>query len=328
MIIPLEHPRLQGYHPVDLITGAYLAITTILIAIGRTRIPGGTGYLLIHIGLVGIVALLRYLPRRGNVVFMFLRDTYPLIALPFFYGEMGILNRTIWSGFFDADVLVWEKAVFGLYPSVFLREWLKSPLLSEYLHFSYFGYYLLVPILGLWMYLKGRAEVTRVFATTMMLTFFTCYLLFIAFPVAGPRYVFAEPIPQTGFFAQLVHRVLASGSSRGTAFPSSHVAVSVAVLVMAIRFEKPLIPVIAPFTAGIFFGTVYCGFHYGVDAIAGLVLGGSISLIGPRIHSFVLRRARFRPLRFRFPHLAAPLRRNLVLFGRGRVERDSTRRVM
>lgn len=328
-VIPLEHPRLQGYHPVDILTGAYLAITTVLIGVGMDRIPGGPAYFMIHLGLLGIVSLLRYLPRRGNVIFTFLRETYPLMALPLLYGELDVLNRAIWSGCFDAQVLRWEHAVFGVYPSVFLREWINNPVLSEYLHFSYYGYYLLVPLLGLWLYVKGRCEVTRVFATTMMLTFFVCYLTFIAFPVAGPRYVFAEPVPSSGFFAQITHKLLSANSSRGTAFPSSHVAAATAVLIMAIRFEKGLVPVMAPLAAGIFFGTVYCGFHYGVDALAGLLVGVALGAAGPRVHAFLLRRARFSPLRFRFPHLAKPLRRNLLLFGRWRGQEGGTsRRIM
>lgn len=303
-VIPLEHPRLRGYTPLDLITLAYFFVTGILLAIGRNRIPSGTSYLLLHIAIIAAILLLGQLPRRGNLVIMFLRDTYVLWALPFFYKEVGVLNDLVWSVYFDGTVLGWEHAIFGLYPSLYLREWLPYRLLDEYLHFSYLAYYLLVPMLGFWLYLRGREELCRVFATSVMLTFFTCYLIFIFFPVAGPYYVFVQDKAGAGLFPPIVHRVLGGAASKGAAFPSSHVAGAVTVFWMSARFERPISPLMGFLCVGIFFGTVYGGFHYAVDAIGGLALGILCSIIGPRLHTFLLRRARLGPMRFRFPHIS------------------------
>ena len=305
-MIPIEHPRLRGFNPLDWITMAYFGITGIVLAIGAGRIPGGFSLLLLHAGVVAGIALLGFLPRRGNILVQFFRDTYPLWALPLLYQEVGILNQAIWSGSFDPIVIRWELWLFGLHPSRQLAEWFPYRILSEALHFSYFSYYFLVPILGFWLYLRGRAEVCRVFATTVMMTFMTCYLIFIFFPVEGPHYMLSRGAPESGFFAPIVHRILESGASRGTAFPSSHVAGAVAVLWMTARFERPLVPLMGLLCCGIFFGTVYGGFHYAVDAIAGLALGILISLAGPRIHSWLLRRARLEPLRIRFPERFRP----------------------
>ncbi|MDM7914126.1 MAG: phosphatase PAP2 family protein, partial [Candidatus Eisenbacteria bacterium] len=315
-VIPIEHPRLRGYNPLDLITGAYLGLTAILLAFTHDRVPNGSVYLMIHVGMVAVIALLGCFPRRGNIFVQFFRDTYPMWFLPLFYGEIAVLNRLLWSGYFDATVLQWEQSLFGGFPSLLFESWLPSRLLSEFLHFSYMTYYLLVPILGFWLYLRGRAEVCRVFATTVMLTFFACYAIFILFPVAGPYYVFPRQETARGFFPPLVHALLDSGASRGAAFPSSHVAGAVAVLWMTARFERPLLPLMATLATGIFFGTVYGGFHYGVDALAGLALGVAFSLIGPRAHAWLLRRARLGPMRFRFPHLRASFR--VPVFGKAR----------
>lgn len=303
-VIPLEHPRLRGYTPLDLLTLAYFTITGVILAIGRSRIPSGTSYLLLHIAVVVAILLLGQLPRRGNIVIMFLRDTYTLWALPFFYKEVGVLNDLVWSVYFDSTVIGWELALFGLQPSLYLREWFPFRVLDEFLHFSYLAYYLLVPILGFWLYLRGREELCRVFATSVMLTFFTCYLIFIFFPVAGPYYVFVQDRTGSGIFPPLVHLVLGSGASRGAAFPSSHVAGAVTVFWMSARFEKPISPIMGLLCGGIFFGTVYGGFHYAVDALGGLVLGILCSLAGPALHASLLRRVRLGPMRFRFPHFA------------------------
>jgi membrane-associated phospholipid phosphatase len=317
-LIPLEHPRLRGYNPLDWLAMIYFAITGVILAIGHDRVPHGGGFLLLHVGIVGGIALLGFVPRRGNVLLMFLRDTYVVWALPLLYMEVGVLDRVVWPGFFDATVLGWEKSLFGLFPSLYLHEWFPNRILSEFFHFSYLSYYMLVPILGFWLYLRGRYAVGRVMFTTVMLTFFTSYLFFIFFPVAGPYYAFLRE-PVTGrpeIFAPIVHHFIENGASRGTAFPSSHVAGALTVLWMTARFERPLLPLMITLFTGILVGVVYCGLHYGVDAIAGVMLGAACSMLGPHVHSWMLRRARLGSLRVRFPHLIGPLIASLWRFRR------------
>lgn len=325
-VIPIEHPRLRGYNPLDWLTLGYFTLTGVILAFGRGNVPHGNDYLLLHIGIILAIVMLGFVPRRGHILLMFFRDTYPLWGLPFLYKEIGVLDRVVWPGrFFDSTVLGWEKGLFGLFPSLYLHEWFPSRFLGEFFHFSYLGYYSLVPILGFWLYLRGREEVCRVVGTTVMLTFFSCYLFFIFFPVAGPYYVFVRDGTQvTGFFAPIVHGILISGASRGAAFPSSHVAGALAVLWMTARFERPLLPLMGTLFMGIFIGVVYGGFHYGVDALAGFAIGALCSVVGPRAHSWLLRRSRLGPLRVRSPHLIDEIIRSLWRFRRA--ERNDRRR--
>src|SRR2546428_13045841 len=63
--------------------------------------------------------------------------------------------------------------------------------LSWILHVCYLAYY---PILwsspfGLW--LLGRRDAARDTIFAVVVTFYLCYLAFLFFPVAGPRYAFA-----------------------------------------------------------------------------------------------------------------------------------------
>ncbi|WP_428277401.1 phosphatase PAP2 family protein [Candidatus Palauibacter sp.] len=98
---------------------------------------------------------------------------------------------------------------------------------------------------------------------------------FHVLPVAGPRYEFVQiggEIGEGTLFG-IVHGILETGSSKGTAFPSSHIAASLAGVVAAGRedrrwFRLLLVPELA-LTAG----TVYGRFHYAVDALAGILLG-------------------------------------------------------
>jgi len=315
-VIPIEDPRLRGYTPLDLITGAYFALTVLLLLFGWRRIPHGGGLLMVHFGTFLGILLLGSIPRRGHILLMFFRDTYPLWGLPLLYRDVGLLNRILHAGFYDRIVLRWELAIFGLFPSVWMRVWFPNAALDEWLHFSYLSYYSLVPILGLWLYLHGREELCRVFATTMMLTFFTCYVAFILFPVAGPHYVFIQEGGK-GLFARAVRAVLYGGASRGTAFPSSHVAGAVAVFLMSCRFERRLAPLFGVLGAGILLGVVYCGFHYGIDALSGLAIGVVCGLLGPWLHRALLRWTRLAPMRLRYPRVAERLRDRLGRHGPG-----------
>jgi membrane-associated phospholipid phosphatase len=92
------------------------------------------------------------------------------------------------------------------------------------------------------------------------------------FPVAGPRYEFARIVgPQTdGAIYGLVHTILEGGSSKGTAFPSSHVAATVSAWLAAGLVSRRLMWALAPFAILLTLGTVYGRFHYAIDAAVGL----------------------------------------------------------
>jgi membrane-associated phospholipid phosphatase len=71
----------------------------------------------------------------------------------------------------------------------------------------------------------------------------------------------------------VVHAILAGGSSWGTAFPSSHVAVSWVAALVLWREHRRAFWLAAPVAFGLALGTVYGQFHYAVDAVAGAGFG-------------------------------------------------------
>ena len=160
-----------------------------------------------------------------------IREIYPLLLLLGLYGELDVLNGSGAVLVHDPLVQRWELAVFGMQVS---REWWQrepSRFWSTVLHAAYFSYY--------FDRRRPRRSTSRCGATwpslrrfvlVLMTTFVLCYLVFIFFPVAGPYYEFPRPAPgsPTTSSARLVYDTLAKGSSYGAAFPSSHVAATVA----------------------------------------------------------------------------------------------------
>jgi membrane-associated phospholipid phosphatase len=236
----------------------------------------------LHLAGLGLAGVLLYHPRATPFV-----DWLPLASIPFLYAELPQLALT---GLHDAAVQRWELAMFDTSPAQELATRWPSPVLSELLHAAYVSYYAIIYVPPVLLYVRGRRDVFQSTVAGLMTVFAVCYAMFIVFPVAGPRYVWSPP---PGVFDGAVRRfvmhVLAAGSAKGTAFPSSHVAVATVQSVLAFRWSKGAGWVLSTLTAGLGVGAIYGGFHYGVDVLAGaavgLVIGITLSFTnhnGPR----------------------------------------------
>jgi membrane-associated phospholipid phosphatase len=115
-----------------------------------------------------------------------------------------------------------------------------------------------------------------------MAAFIFCYVIFLILPVAGPYYEFTRPSESfvANPAAQLVYATLSGGSSYGAAFPSSHVAATVAALIGVWAASRKaglvmLVPVLLLPVA-----VVYCQMHYAIDAVSGLMVGVVAGWVG------------------------------------------------
>ncbi len=264
-----------SFSAVDRWTLAYLGVASLALGLSfrGEDVDHWPWLVAAHVELAVLVCLAPT-ARRGGPVARFLAEWYPLLLLPGLYGEIGIL--TINAGFQnDLAIQRLEEWVFGSELSYrWIRE-MPNPWLSWYLHSCYLSYYaiLFASPLGLWV--TNRRDAARHTILAVMLTFYFCYVVFLFYPVAGPRYAFAlannpaTQVPPARWAQWLLNR----GDSWGAAFPSSHVAASIVAAGMALRYWRPLGLALLPFTAGLVVGVVYGQFHYGVDALTGLALG-------------------------------------------------------
>ncbi|HLZ45303.1 MAG TPA: phosphatase PAP2 family protein [Gemmatimonadales bacterium] len=271
-------PLWRDYTAIDIATAAYIAVATgaVLLSFRGEGIPGWPWLLSAH-ALVAALVFIAPRARNAGRVGRFLGDWYPMLLLPALYGEIGILTL---SAGFQNDLLIQrlENWVFG---SQISYRWIReSPnaVLSWLLHACYLAYYpiLYASPLGLW--LVGRRDAARHTIFAVMATFYLCYVVFLFFPVAGPRYVFesAHNIATEVGPARFAAWLLDHGDSWGAAFPSSHVAASVVATGMALRYWRTLGLVLMPFTAGLILAVVYGQFHYAVDALAGLIAAAAM----------------------------------------------------
>ena len=268
----------MNFLPYDWVAIGYLALTGMLILICHKNVVRWYLYLLTRVlWIVGIISL-TFVNERMPFPLQFLRDWYPLSTIAIFYFEMGKLTQMVFQQYFDETVIRWEKRVFKGMPSLELSDRFPSIILSEILHLCYFSYYVIAVFLAAWLYFGGRIIPFQetVFAET--LTFNLSLLCYPFLPATGPRYLF-EKIQgklSKGFFFRLTHSIVSRGSSKGTAFPSSHVSLSVIVLLYALRYDNIAFLILLPMCIGLALGTVYGRFHYAIDVLVGAILAGIV----------------------------------------------------
>ncbi|HEY0810937.1 MAG TPA: phosphatase PAP2 family protein [Longimicrobiales bacterium] len=236
---------------------------------------------------------IHWLAARWPRVTRVIGDWYVLALVPMLYTELAMLNVAVHNGrYFDDIILRVEQQIFNGQPSRELAASFPYLPLSEFLHFSYLSYYLIIYGPFLWLYLRGRTVEHQRAAFTVMLTFFAHYVFFIYFPVQGPRYLFPAPSGEiaTGTMYNLTHRILESGSSRGAAFPSSHVGVSFAQTFMAFLVIKRWAPLLVLLSSGLAVGAVYGGFHYAIDAVTGFAYAALLFFAAPAIAAVLAAR--------------------------------------
>jgi membrane-associated phospholipid phosphatase len=219
-----------------------------------------------------------------------LRDWYPITTILVFYLEIPPLATMVLQRYLDDRVMEFEGRLFNGQPSMYLSERLSSKWLSELLHLCYFSYYPMVFGLAGILYFQGRYETFHEVVFGEILTFNLCLGWYIVMPVLGPYYVFEKirgPMAEGPFF-RLVHLTLATGASKGTAFPSSHCAIGVIVVLYAARYDPVAFAIMCPFGVGLVIATVYARMHYAVDAILGTVVAIVIFGAAPYLYRLLL----------------------------------------
>jgi membrane-associated phospholipid phosphatase len=270
--------------PIDRATLAYLGVALAFTLLHGPRQLPASALLPAGLALTAVVAsFVAPRARRAGALGRFLAEFYPLLLTLGFYSHVGLVNAA--RGVSHDDVVQgWELALFSCQPSLAWIRAFPSPSWSVLMHAAYLSYYAILVAAPLGLWLAGRRGAARTTLLLTMVSFYVCYTIFFAFPVAGPRYVFAPAgngataIPIAAF----THRLLEEGSAWGTAFPSSHVAAALVAAGCAWRALRPLGMTLVPLALLMSLATVYGQFHYAVDALAGAALAAVVLFAGRR----------------------------------------------
>ncbi|NOZ12610.1 MAG: phosphatase PAP2 family protein [Acidobacteria bacterium] len=202
-------------------------------------------------------------------ILRFLHHWYQPISYTFFYEASCSLNHVLISRNLDPFFQHLDRMLFGLQPSVELAKAIPGKAVAEFFYISYFSYYLLIPILGFSLYC-GRRRLFPAFLLRVSAVFYFCYTLFVILPVIGPDTMGVTP-PPGYIFHNIMAFIYAHGEIGGGSFPSSHVAVALAVTLAAAKARPRMFRYFfLPDLVFLSIATVYLRYHYAVDVFAGI----------------------------------------------------------
>jgi membrane-associated phospholipid phosphatase len=265
------------------LTASYLVATGILIAMYGQTIPGRPWLVAVHLALAAALLSLRTEPPSATL--RAIRDWHPLVLFPFLFREVEFLAAAVGDWRLTTAIPALEGMLFGVQPSVLLSEWLPFVPLSEFLHFCYLAYIVVIPAVAAYWYFTRRREAFGELVLVLSVVLLGSYFFFIWFPVDSPYYLFPRLAPPLSdhFFFDLVHQVSARGGARGGAFPSAHASGALVVLLVAWRHQKRLALLLMPIVAGVMVATVYGRFHYALDTIVGVALAAIVVFVCRRL---------------------------------------------
>lgn len=272
----MKHILCACLKPVEVATLVYLFLTGIFIGFYYFEIEHAWFHLLVRLIMVGLVFVAARLRQKIklNVRSDLLLAIYPLFFLLYLYSETDALNNVFFQNL-DMYFIYLDYSLFGYQPSIEFYKHFPGAWWIELMSFSYFFYYLLVFGGLIWLYIKNKYSFERAFFITIA-SFFLYYIIFIIFPVAGPQYFFDFPdnfVGTAGPFNWLMHWIEKIGERPTAAFPSSHVGITVIILISNLKEQKVLSLTLLPISILLVLSTVYLKAHYVVDVFAGFVTG-------------------------------------------------------
>jgi membrane-associated phospholipid phosphatase len=298
---------LRRYHFVDYGTQAYLAIVGLVILFFHgDRLPEWWMHVVAHgAGMLALHLFIRaHAARPSNRVLTFFRVLYPIFIFGTIYQETGAVNRLLHDTYYDAPFIAFEDRLFGFQPVVRFMETFPSRAVAEVLYFAYFTYYLLVPAVGIALYVRNRRECFH-YVSHIAFVFYMCYLTYIFFPVLGPTAIqipehaarvgisyIVPPFPesvQSAMFFHLMSYIHGNFQVIGAAFPSSHVAAASCAGVFAWAHLRRVRYVVLVDVFLIAVATVYCRYHYAVDVLGGFATTAVLMPLGEWLYRRVRR---------------------------------------
>jgi membrane-associated phospholipid phosphatase len=218
------------------------------------------------------------------------------------YCETGKLNHLFVAGSLDSFFIRADGRIFGFQPSVAFMNWLPWPAVSEVFYAAYFSYYVMLAGVGVALYCRNRGQFFH-YVSVISFLFYVCYLIYIFLPVEGPQIFFRAPpggpLPAgvgpveapafpaavaAGPFFRIMGWIYRTFEAPGAAFPSSHVAVAIGTVCFSFRYLRPIRRAHLVVVVLLCLSTVYCRYHYAVDAVAGGLTAAALIPLGDRLY--------------------------------------------
>lgn len=262
------------FKKIDILFFGYVLITTILLLFSWSNSTNIFDLLITRgIIIIAVLGLVFINSKLKSFILELIRNVYPLIISGYFYSETVFYNKFIWENL-DQTLIDIDQALFGFQPSLLFSESFSNKLFSELMYFGYFSFYLLIIGFVLISYFKLKDE-SEVLIYKLAASMFLFYLIFGFFPSAGPQFYFSAPeknLPVAFIFDKVMHFIQTNAEQPTAAFPSSHVGISIIILLLLRKRSPQFFKIAIPFVFILILSTVYIKAHYAIDVIGGIII--------------------------------------------------------
>ncbi len=243
------------------------------------------------IGVNGLVATIIFLlcaigarseerTRRDGVTFAtrflhFWRHWYPHLFFLLCFEELAYLVHLVNANWQDAKLITFDHWLFGVHPSVWLEQF-ATPLRNDLFQLAYLTYFVYLLVLGGILYYRREWRAYWSVMTYSAVGYAIGYVIAALFPVQSPWFAMAgmwQGELHGGPFTATINFIEHYGRVRGAAFPSEHVAGSVAVVWGAWRHRRWLFWVTLPLVTAMCVSTIWGRYHYVADIFGGIITG-------------------------------------------------------
>lgn len=215
----------------------------------------------------------------------FWRCWYPHLFFLFCFEELAYLVHLVNPNWQDAKLIAFDHWMFGVHPALWLEQF-ATPARNEFIQLAYLTYFVYLVVLGGILYYRKEWHAYWSVMTYSAAAYAIGYVIAMLFPIESPWFAMAgmwRGELHGGPFTATINFIEHYGRVRGAAFPSEHVAGSVAALWGAWRFRRWLFWLMLPLFVAMCVSTVWGRYHYVADIFGGIVTGTLGYLIGSRI---------------------------------------------
>ncbi len=280
---------MQQFKRLDFLFLGFLFSTTILVICSWNQTQNVVDLLLIRGTILALSLAFIFLnPIVKSVIFSLFRNIYPIVFAVYFYTETVHYNKLFFDNL-DSIFIKFDQWLFGFQPSLEFSKYFSSSWFAELMYFGYFSFYFIIIGFIFAMCFKSKSLfLESIFKLTFSLLFF--YFIFAIFPAAGPQFYFDSTdsvVPTNGYWFQDIMHAIQAGAEQPTgAFPSSHVGVTVVILLLAKKRLSLFYKICLPLAFILILSTVYIKAHYAVDAIFGVLFAPIIVYLATVMYNY------------------------------------------
>lgn len=290
----------------------YNLFTTLLIIIFYNRLSDPQSMLMGRFMiLVGTFAIIYAYTRYPSRFLILVRMVTQMLLLNYWYPDTFEFNRIFPN--LDHLFAAAEYNTFGCQPALLFEQVLSEDFWREVFNMGYWLFYPMITVVTFYYFFKRPAKAEQC-SFIIMAAFFLHYIIYIFLPVAGPQFYFPVigeaaassgvyenignyfdlhpgiSIAQEGkgvFFTELVNIAQRAGERPTAAFPSSHIGVSLVLMILTFKIDRRLFMLFLPIFVLLCCATVYIKAHYLIDAIAGVFSGLLTYFVATRIYKML-----------------------------------------